>query len=146
MSAESVPHHASLLRRVAAGAYDLLPLVALWMIATALVLPLTGGAGVTPQSPGYRAYQAWLLAVAFAYYGVSWRHGGQTIGMRAWRLRVVRDDGGPLGWRAVVVRFAVALLSLATLGAGVFAALFDARRRMWHDVAAGTEVVLVPKR
>jgi uncharacterized RDD family membrane protein YckC len=142
----SEPTHAGVLKRVAAGLYDLLPVVALCMIATALLLPLTGGEGITRQSPAYHAYQAYLLAIAFAYYGVSWRYGGQTLGMRAWRLRVQPDGGGRLAWGTVAIRFAMALVSVATLGAGVLAAYFDPRRRMWHDVVAGTEVVVVVKR
>ena len=53
------------------------------MIATALVF-LATRRGI---APGTLWYQAYLLAVAFAYYGISWRLGGQTIGMKAWRLR-----------------------------------------------------------
>ena len=97
-------------------------------------------------APGTQWYRAWLLLVAFAYYGVSWRLGGQTIGMKAWRLRVVPDAGVALSWPRAALRFAVAVVSVAALGAGVFAAWFDPRRRMWHDLAAGTSVVLEPKR
>ena len=129
-------------RRIAAGLYDLLPLAAILMIATALLLPLTR-AGIAPGTGWYRAY---LMLVAFAYYGFSWRRGGQTIGMKAWRLRLHADAGGALAWPRVALRFAVALVSIAVAGAGLFAALFDARRRMWHDLAAGTCVVLEPKR
>ena len=37
-----------------------------------------------------------MLAVAWAFYGWFWLHGGQTLGMRAWRLKLVTDDGRPL--------------------------------------------------
>jgi len=133
--------YAPLWRRLAAGAYDLLPLAAILMIATALVFPITR-AGI---APGTLWFQAYLVLVVFAYYGISWRRGGQTIGMRTWRLRAVADDGAALSWRQIMLRFAVALVSLGTLGAGFVAALFDPRRRTWHDVAAGTVVVVVPR-
>lgn len=134
---------AGILRRLAAGVYDLLPLAAILMLAAALVLPLTGGRGVPP---GTLWFQLYLLAVAFAYYGLSWRRGGQTIGMKAWRIRVTREDGTPPTWGDVAVRFAIALVGTAALGVGLLAALFDPRRRMWHDVAAGTLVLRVPRR
>lgn len=129
-------------RRLAAAAYDLLPLLALWMAGTAVLLPFTGGQGIAPQN---LAYQAWLLAIAYGYYTLSWQYGGQTIGMRAWRIRVVAIDATSLARGRAGLRFGVAVLGVAALGAGVIAALFDRRRRMWHDRAARTEVMLVAK-
>ena len=134
---------AGLLRRLAAGAYDLLPLIALWMGGTAILLPFTAGRGIPPHNP---AYQVWLIAIAYFYYTLSWQFGGQTIGMRAWRIRMVPVGAANLGWGLAGLRFGVAVLGVATLGAGVVAALFDGRRRMWHDRAARTEVLLLPKR
>ncbi|HVF34146.1 MAG TPA: RDD family protein [Candidatus Saccharimonadia bacterium] len=133
---------APLWRRLAAGLYDLLPLAAVVMVGTALLFPFTRG-GI---EAGTAWYQAWLVLLAFAYYGYSWRRGGATIGMRAWRLRVHSADGGELPWGTVALRFVIALLSVAALGAGLLAALFDARRRMWHDRAADTIVVVIAKR
>lgn len=141
-AARTAPEFAPLWRRLAAGLYDLFPLAAVAMLGTAVLFPLTRG-GI---EPGTAWYQAWLALLSFAYYGYSWRRGGATIGMKAWRLRVASADGSPLSWRRVALRFVVSLVSVAALGAGLFAALFDARRRTWHDVAADTVVVLVPKR
>lgn len=134
--------YAPLWRRLAAGLYDLFPLAGVVMVGTALLLLLTQR-GI---EPGTWWYQAYLVLLAFAYYGYSWRRGGATIGMKAWRLQVRSVAGGALSWRTVAVRFAVSLLALAALGAGLFAALFDGRRRMWHDVAADTVVLVSPKR
>ena len=128
-------------RRLAAGAYDLLPLAARWMAAGALALPV-GRDGFI--APGTLWFQLLLFAVTLAYYAASWKLGGQTIGMRAWRVRVRSATPAPLDWPRALLRFAVSLLSLAALGAGVWWALFDARRRMWHDIAAGTVVVREP--
>jgi uncharacterized RDD family membrane protein YckC len=139
---EAAPAYASPWRRLAAGLYDLLPLAAILMIATALVFPFTQS-GI---APGTLWYQLMLVLVAFAYYGVSWRRGGQTIGMKAWRLRALPEAGGAMTWSQVALRFVIAVVAIATFGAGLFAAFFDVRRRMWHDVAAGTIVVLLPKR
>ena len=142
--AEAAPpvEYASLPRRLAAGFYDLFPLAAVLMAATALLFPLTR----ERIAPGTLWYQLYLAVIVFLYYGVSWRRGGQSIGMRAWRLRVVREDGGALSWRDVALRFAVGVFALAAAGAGLFAALFDPRRRMWHDLATRTVVLLEPKK
>ncbi len=102
---------ASLWLRAAAVLYDLFPLIALWMV--------TAGATLV----------------------VSWGRGGQTIGMRAWRLRVVGADGQRLPWSRALLRFAVALVSLAVFGFGFIWCLFDRQRRGWHDIAAHSCVV-----
>jgi uncharacterized RDD family membrane protein YckC len=89
--------------------------------------------------------QVLVLAFSAAYFVISWRRGGQTIGMRAWRLRVVRSDGRPLDTRQALVRFGISLLSLAAVGLGFFWALIDAQNRTWHDIAAETLVVRLEK-
>ena len=136
---------ASLALRLLAALYDVLPMLALWFVATMLALALTGGALDVQRLPHKLLVQALLLAVTGAYFVVSWRRGGQTIGMRAWRLRVVSSDGKSLDARQALVRFGVALLSLGAFGLGFCWALFDAHNRTWHDMAAGTVLVRLEK-
>jgi uncharacterized RDD family membrane protein YckC len=134
---------ASLWLRVAAVVYDLFPLIALWM-ATAglLLLAMHGNVDVAHPPGAYRiALRVALLAVSAAYFVVSWSRGGQTIGMRAWRLRVVAADGGRLPWTRALLRFVVALCSLAVLGLGFIWCLFDRERRGWHDIATQSRLV-----
>ena len=61
--------------------------------------------------------------------------------MRAWRLRVVAEDGSRLSTPRALLRFLVALVSLAALGGGFWWALIDQHRRTWHDIAATTLMV-----
>jgi len=88
---------------------------------------------------------ALLLAATTLFFGLSWTRGGQTPGMRAWRLQLRRTDGGPVRWPAALSRFAFAFLAWLPLGAGVLWCAIDARRRAWHDALSGTEVVLLPR-
>jgi uncharacterized RDD family membrane protein YckC len=60
-------------------------------------------------------------------------------------LRVVDASGAPLRWSQALLRFVVALVSLAALGAGFWWALFDPQRRTWHDIAARTRMLREPK-
>lgn len=148
-------------RRLTALAYDLLIVVAIMMVvgllcqlATAGKLIPTGTHAVVPLW-----YQTLQGAVVAAYFIASWRRGGQTVGMRPWRIRVGREDGGAISLQQAVIRALVAaapmlLLALeptlglratlwAVLGAWALwfaVALFDPRRRALHDLAAGTEV------
>jgi uncharacterized RDD family membrane protein YckC len=137
---------ASFALRLLAALYDALPMLALWFVATMLALALTGGALDVQRLPDKLLVQVLLLLVTGTYFIISWRRGGQTIGMRPWRLRVVSSDGKPLGTRQALVRFGVSLLSLAALGLGFFWALFDAHNRTWHDLAAGTMMVRLEKK
>jgi uncharacterized RDD family membrane protein YckC len=131
--------------RLAAAIYDLLPLIGLWFAtAAAVMLSFHGNVDVAHPSPTYRAsLRIALLAVTAAYFVASWVRGGQTIGMRAWRLRVVATDGGALPWPRATVRFAVAIVSLAALGLGFAWCLVDPARRTWHDIAARSRVVRI---
>ena len=132
--------------RLLAMVYDLLPLAALWMATSAVMLLLRGGVRVTPGSAAAMVEFVLLLAVTFAYLGLSWRRGGQTLGMRAWRLRLVNVDGSsPVPWRALMLRYLVAMVSLAAVGLGFVWSLFEPNRRTWHDLASGTVMVRMPK-
>jgi uncharacterized RDD family membrane protein YckC len=138
---------ASLWLRLAAAIYDLFPLLALWMLTAALVLfAVHGNVDVAHPSLAYRlTLRAALVAVTAGYFVISWARGGQTIGMRAWRLRLTNADGTPLQWPRALLRFAIALISLGALGIGFLWCLFDRERRAWHDIGAHTAVVRLPK-
>jgi uncharacterized RDD family membrane protein YckC len=132
---------ASLGVRLLAGLYDLLPLLGLWFLAGVLALAATGGTLDWHRIAHKLLVQGFVLVLIATYFVLSWSRGGQTLGMRAWRLRVVRLDGTTVSaWRALL-RFAVALFSVGVAGLGVLWALFDAQRRTWHDIAAGTMVI-----
>ena len=129
-----------LARRLAAIFYDTIVLIAIVMAATVPVVLLAGGA--IEQSLVFRtAMRIYELLIGFAFFGGFWRFGGQTIGMRAWRIRVVRTDGGPCHWRDAALRYLVAILSWAVLGLGFLWSLIDGERRTWHDIASDTRLI-----
>lgn len=132
--------------RLAAAVYDLFPLIALWMLtAGAFLLAVHGGVDVAHPPLAYRfGLRAALLLVTAGYFVVSWSRGGQTIGMRAWKIRVTAADGSPLPWPRALLRFAIALLSLGAAGLGFIWCLIDRERRGWHDLAARSNVLRLP--
>ncbi|HET6604066.1 MAG TPA: RDD family protein [Xanthomonadaceae bacterium] len=135
------PTPAPPLRRLLAALYDLLPLAALWYLGAALFLLARGGDPVAPGTPAAWLELAWLIALGFAYFGPSWRHGGRTLGLRAWRLRVVAADGATPSWPALLLRYLLAWVSLAAAGAGFAWILVDRQRRGWHEIASATRTV-----
>ncbi|MDR2012218.1 MAG: RDD family protein [Rhodanobacter sp.] len=139
---------AALWLRFAAAVYDLLPLLGLWMlVAGVFLLAAHGSVDVVHPPPGYRfALRLALFAVTAAYFVISWSRGGQTIGMRAWRIEVVAADGAMLPWPRALLRFVVALVSLLAAGLGFFWSFIDRERRCWHDIASGSSLRKRPPR
>lgn len=135
-----------LVRRLAAMFYDALLLTAVVMLAVALTLPFSGGEAVADRVGLARTLlQLWVLAVGFAYLGGFWVYTGQTPGMKAWRMKLVRADGAPLGWSDAARRFFCAIVSLAPAGLGLWWMVFDRDRLALHDRWSRTRlVVLVP--
>jgi uncharacterized RDD family membrane protein YckC len=134
----SIPAPAPLRLRLTAALYDLFPLIGLWMLTAALVLYAVHGEVDVAHPPiAYRSsLQAALLIVTAGYFVLSWARGGQTLGMRAWRIRIIAAEGGALPGPRALLRFAVAILSLFAFGLGFFWCLIDRERRGWHDIAA----------
>lgn len=130
----------SLLRRLASMIYDALLVIALLMVAAAIVVVPTG----SDIEAGTLWFQTYLLVVWWAYFAVCWRMGGQTVGMRAWRVQLVTEGGERIGWGSSALRFLVAGVAAAAGGLGFLWSLFDPRRRTWHDLATGTRLVVIP--
>lgn len=116
--------------------YDALLVVAVLMIASMLIVIPAGDR--IPS--GNLAFQLYLLTVWFLYFAVCWRY-GQTLGMKAWRIELTADSR-PSGWSRLTIRFLVAGLSLAAVGAGLAWSLVDRQGRTWHDLASGTRLVV----
>jgi uncharacterized RDD family membrane protein YckC len=98
---------APLWRRLAAAVYDGLLLLGLWMATLLLSLPLRNLLGLAPGSP---ILQLALFLVGLAFFGWFWTRGGQTLGMRAWKLEVRRRNGDTLRWPIAAARYAAMML------------------------------------
>lgn len=132
---------APLWRRLASAFYDALLLGALWMTATLLGSMALTLAGLA-YSPGL--FRGWLFLVGLGYFGACWVHGGQTLGMRVWRLTARSSSGGPMRWPIACARYAFAYFAWLSV-IGVLWCVFDSRRRALHEIASGTEMVYTPK-
>lgn len=130
---------AHLLRRLGAVCYDSLLLVAV-LFTAGLPLPLIPEA-VRVGPWGRYAILLYMVLVSFLFFGWFWTHGGQTLGMRAWRIRVVSDSGAGLTWRQAGRRFTWAAVSWAAAGTGFLWSLIDPQGRTWHDRLSGTRLV-----
>ncbi|MDX5334385.1 MAG: RDD family protein [Gammaproteobacteria bacterium] len=142
---------AGLVRRLLCIVYDLLLIIALVFIASIppvvlLTPPMSDAQALRPAfyegdlllRLGFYAY---LLAVVYVFYGWFWTHGGQSLGMKTWGVRVERFDGGQLGWGDALKRYLWALVSWALLGGGFLLSLVRADRLALHDLYSGTRLV-----
>jgi uncharacterized RDD family membrane protein YckC len=115
--------------------YDSILLVAILFLATAILLPLNGGKAFSQQQILYPCY---LLSVSFYFFGWFWTHGGQTLGLKTWKMKVLTENFETISWSQAFVRFLIALISLSLLGLGFLWILVDKHQRSWHDIASRT--------
>ena len=130
-------------RRVAALLYDALLLAALLVIFTAGAMFFTHGKALELKTVGawFYVYRVGLLAVIAGYYVLNWTRSGQTLGMRAWRLRAVTETGKPLTWQPAALRFVCGILAWAPAALGVLWLYADPEHLAIHDRLSRTRMV-----
>ncbi|HEY2779453.1 MAG TPA: RDD family protein [Steroidobacteraceae bacterium] len=130
-------------RRIAALVYDSFLLTALLMIFTGGALFFTHGAAIEPATAGIwvYAYRAGLVLVIAGYYVLNWLRSGQTLGMRAWRIRAVTDLGKPLTWHPAILRACYGLLAWLPAALGVLWLYLDPNHLALHDRLSKTRII-----
>lgn len=143
--------HANFLQRMGAYLYDLVVITALLMLATLMALlvttisdkigliDLSAYSDIADYLSHSLLFAGYLAAVIIAFYGYFWSHGGQTIGMKAWRLRVQNSDGSDINFTQALIRMAT-----SAFGLGTIAAIFT-NRNAFQDLWAECEVIVLPK-
>lgn len=130
-----------LLRRMGAALYDAILLLALWFAGATLVT-VSAGEAVSADNIWFKLF-LWGLAGAFCLW--FWLHGGQTLGLRAWRLRVVdAGTGGATPWPRALLRYALAAPAWISV-IGILWSLVDSQQRALHERLSGTRLQLLPK-
>ena len=130
-----------LVRCLMACLYDWLLVLAIMMVASVPVVAITAA----PVSPGQGWYRLALISVAAVFFIAFWTMGGQTLGMRAWRIKVVQSDGSKVTTTRAASRFTCAIVSALAAGLGFAWMLFSGEKLSWHDQWSGTRLILLPK-
>lgn len=144
--------NASLFRRFAAMVYDTLLLMAIsigYFALAVLINVVIQGAPAEGQKVQWGQWDllvffGWLLVLGY-FFCFFWRRSGQTLGMRAWRLQLIKSDGGAPDWSQCVQRCLLAPVSLALFGLGYFWRWLDPQQLTLHDRLSKTRVVMLPK-
>lgn len=85
-----------------------------------------------------------VFLVFGAYFVWYWRHGGQTLAMQTWKLKIVDRTGGSPAMSQLLLRYALAWPSLLFYGVGLVWGMIDRDRQFLHDRLAGTCIIVVP--
>lgn len=139
---------APLTKKLGAWLYDMLISVAIWFLWGLFTFPLirwfygvedmhaqSGWEGSLP----HQIYSALPVLLLLLYFVGTHVRFGQTVGMSAWKIMLVQDDGRPVTFKQALPR---ALLSV--LGIGMLFSPFNKKNLGWHDMLTNTRVVALP--
>lgn len=147
---------AGFIRRFAALIYDLLLAVSIFVIAHLLlsvvliILAQFGYINLELYKEGLVGYLAahrsahllFLTSCVALFFVWFWTHGGQTLGMKAWCLRVQNEDGSPIHLRQAIVR-----VCFAFAGLGNLMILFNPKQKLAvQDKLSDSVVLHLPKK
>ena len=142
--------NATRLRLFAACIYELLLLLALWMLCTWIFLSLFGDA----TSHYKRTFlQLFLWLVTGAYFVWCWTKTGQTLATKTWKIKLVtqslanqdltNQQNVNLNMQQAMIRYALASASILACGLGFFWALLDKNSLFLHDRLLKTRFIRV---
>jgi uncharacterized RDD family membrane protein YckC len=116
-------------------------LLLLGVLSVSFMLPhLALGMAFNIVLPGW-VLLSHVFIVLGAYFVWYWHHGGQTLAMQTWKIRLSTPSGVEPSLARLALRYVLAWPSLVYLGTGLFWALFDRDRQFLHDRLAGTRLV-----
>ncbi|NVJ61055.1 MAG: RDD family protein [Gammaproteobacteria bacterium] len=134
-------------KRLFAYIYDWLPLAGVFVLffatGTAIANLIWYNTPADQVSEIIRNHPVWwvyLIISSGSYYVYCWVKGGQTVGMRTWRIKLVDSNGDRLTLIDSIVRAFLSAGGLANIWS-----IFDANYRGWHDIAVDAYLVQLPK-
>lgn len=125
----------SLLRHLAVMFYDGLILLSILFFASFIAVVINDGQAI---NQGNLFFMFYLIAVSFLFYGWFWTHGGQTVGMKAWKVYLISEQRHSISWQQAFLRFIAALFSWLSFGLGWCWQWFDHNNKNWPDKFSNT--------
>ncbi len=135
------PTKPGLFRYLAAVFYDLVLVIALFFVATAIILPLNQGEAIKSTF----LFPLYLICVSFLFYGWFWTHGGQTLGLRAWKLRLMSEqqEHSDINWKQALIRYLTACFSWILFGLGILWRVWQKDRKTWQDITSKSFIIVI---
>jgi uncharacterized RDD family membrane protein YckC len=140
------PRYAGLFRRLFAISYDCFLLIAILLTTSAIATAINGGKAVEPGNAIYPLLVLLIFLLCYLYFSWFWINGGQSLGMKTWRIQLRRSDQESRGdlridHKTAAIRFFTAIISWTLFGLGFLWALFDKKNRCWHDISSKTVLI-----
>ncbi len=123
-------HRPSLFRMLGVMFYDSIVLLSILFLASLIAVIINDSEAI---SQGNLFFIAYLFGVSWLFYAWFWTHGGQTVGMRAWKVVLLSEQQKNVSWRQATLRFAAAVLSWLPLGLGFWWPYLKGNNRSWRD-------------
>ena len=138
--------YAGLFRRLFAIFYDSFLLLAILFIVYAVATALNNGKAVEPGDALYPIFVIIIFSLSYLYFAWFWIHGGQSLGMKTWRIQLQNYDpennsNRQVDWKIAAIRFFSAIVSWSVFGLGFLWAFFDKKNRCWHDLISKTVLI-----
>ena len=124
-------------RRGFAFLYDSLLLIALFFVVTSIAIAFNEGLAIENH-----AFKLVLYGVGFLFFSWFWRHGGQTLGMQAWRIKVISESNNPLTYKQCAIRY---LTGTVLFGITLVFAAFSPSKQGLHDTLSKTKIIFKNK-
>ncbi|MBS0287280.1 MAG: RDD family protein [Proteobacteria bacterium] len=133
---------APFLRRIAALVYDSFIVFSFLLLATTIALAVNHGQSLMP----YRwLFISYLFISTGLFLSWFWITSGQTLGMLAWKIKVINQDGKTLTWKQAFLRYCVGFFSLGLGAIGLLWCLFNQDKQSLHDILLKTRVIKYQK-
>lgn len=128
-------------RRIAAFLYDSLLLIAIFFVVTSIAIAINDGQAIKNHVFAAGFYLV-LYGVGFLFFSWFWRHGGQTLGMQAWRIKVIANANDQLTYKQCAIRY---LSGTFLFGVTMLVGLFRESGQGFHDSWSETKIIFKNK-
>jgi uncharacterized RDD family membrane protein YckC len=125
-------------KHFAAFIYDVFPIAGILLVTSMVVLLAREGTEVERYSIWFSVL---LISEVSFYYIYSWKIGGQTLGMRAWKIKIIPNNTHQtqITWAQSIARFLIGTLSTLLIGLGLFWKTFSTKKKSWMDSISRSE-------
>jgi len=136
---------AGFFRRIFSLMYDTLFVLAV-VISLSLLLNMMNGEA--PEPGTFLSVIQLLIAVISGpvFYCYFWfKNNGQTLGMQAWKIKLVTCNDKALSLKTSLTRCLISFISFLMMGLGYFVIIIDKKNRSWSDIYTDTRIINIKK-
>ena len=130
----------SLPRRVLVIIYDSILLAAVLIFTS---LPIIIPFKITIEHTFYPLYIIYIYFIAFIFFAWNWTHGGQTLGLKTWKIKLIADSGKNVTWKQSFLRYIGSLICWLSCGIGFLWCYTNKDRLAWNDIISKTRLTKI---